>query len=130
MKTKTTEAMLSLLCCLGLLLTASCGGSGGGGGGATPAANPGAQLKVSAKAMSLDPQGTVLDKPITVEMPYSPNDLTELGLSAPSDLLVYKYDRTADSWEQVSGATVDSAKGVVMFSTDNLTLYRFAAETQ
>jgi hypothetical protein len=110
--------------CVVVVFAAGCGGDNGG---TTEPATPG--LKASARAMTLDPQGTVLEQPITVEMPFSPADLDELGIADASSLLVYEYDAAAGRWKEVQASTVDASRGVVVFTTSVLSSYRLGAKS-
>ena len=119
---------LSVLCLIlgALVLAAGCGGSSGSSG--APPAGP-VDVKVGSRAMSLDPQGTVLNSPVTVDMPYTTDDLDELGITDPGLLVVYQFNQAGGTWEKVGGSTVDQTQGVVRFSTTLLTMYRLAVET-
>ncbi len=108
-----------------LFLSAGCGGSTGG----TPSGGKTGEVQVTSRAMSLDPQGAVLNSPVTVAMPYTQDDLDELGIADPALLVVYQYDHAGGAWEKVDGSTVDQAQSVVRFSTTTMTMYRLAAET-
>lgn len=63
---------------------------------------------------------TTLNSSVTVSFPYNPTAVSKLGLK-PTDLLPKYYDTLTNTWQDVSGVTVNDTTHTITFSTSHFT---------
>ena len=105
------SATLLLTSCGAGVITSLLGSGGGGGGGSSPTAESTVQQALS-HGMSIEPQGTTLSVPMTVEMPYTAEDLTELSIEDPEQLVVLLQGQPA--LLVVAGTAAGAARSTVL----------------
>ena len=71
------------------------------------------------------PEGLVFNKPVTIKLPYTEEDLENAGVSDPQELDVYTFNTTTSTWELVEGPkTVDEENMLVMIDVTHFSIFQ------
>jgi len=71
------------------------------------------------------PEGLVFNKPVTIKLPYTEEDLENTGVSDPQELDVYTFNTTTSTWELVEGPkTVDEENMLVMIDVTHFSIFQ------
>jgi uncharacterized protein (TIGR02145 family) len=69
--------------------------------------------------VSLEPSGTIFQKPINISIPYDQNQ-------NPDSLKVYYFDESNSIWKSIPKISVDKAKQVIIAQTNHFTVFTAA----
>ncbi|MBI4846010.1 MAG: hypothetical protein HY810_06010 [Candidatus Omnitrophica bacterium] len=92
---------------------------------APPAAQ--ADLITIGEVIDFGPGGTVFDKSVTIELPYTDALLNGLQIAGEAALNIYYYNLATLRWEIVNGAVVDTMLNKVSVATDHFSMYVIGA---
>ncbi|CAD7781315.1 Beta-propeller repeat protein [Candidatus Methanoperedenaceae archaeon GB50] len=71
------------------------------------------------------PEGLVFNKPGTIKIPYTEEDLENAGVSDPQELNVYTFNTTTLTWELVEGPkTVDEENMLIMIDVTHFSIFQ------
>ncbi|AMM42197.1 hypothetical protein HS1_002415 [Candidatus Desulfofervidus auxilii] len=71
------------------------------------------------------PEGLVFNKPVTIKLPYTEEDLENAGVSDPQELDVYTFNTTTLTWELVEGPkTVDEENMLIMIDVTHFSIFQ------
>jgi hypothetical protein len=64
-------------------------------------------------SIDLGPDGTVMNKPLGIQIPYTDCALSDAGISDDTALRLYAYDKAARAWEEVSIQSIDRNNNIL-----------------
>ena len=71
------------------------------------------------------PEGLVFNKPVTIKLPYTEEDLENAGVSDPQELDVYTFNTTTSTWELVEDPkTVDEENMLIMIDVTHFSIFQ------
>ncbi|MFH2067505.1 MAG: Ig-like domain-containing protein [Pseudomonadota bacterium] len=79
--------------------------------------------KVIGRVLEFGPSGTIFLKPVTIQIPYTQEDLDAAGASSPDQLKIFNYNEDTDLWEEITVLSVDQANRKIICSVDHFSLY-------
>ena len=78
---------------------------------------------VIGKVLEFGPSGTSFLKPVTIEIPYTQEDLDEAGVTAADQLKILNYNEDEEAWEEIAITSVDEDNHMIICSVDHFSLY-------
>ena len=79
------------------------------------------------KVLEFGPSGTTFSKPVTIEIPYTQEDLDAAGVTAPDELKILNYNEDEETWEEIAITSVDQDNYKILCSVDHFSLYFLGA---
>jgi len=71
------------------------------------------------------PEGLVFNKPVTIKIPYTEEDLENAGVGDPQELNVYTFNTTTLTWELVEGPkTVDEENMLIIIDVTHFSIFQ------
>ena len=75
------------------------------------------------------PEGLVFNKPVTIKLPYTEEDLENAGVSDPQELDVYTFNTTTSTWELVEDPKiVDEENMLVMIDVTHFSIFQLGVK--
>jgi hypothetical protein len=71
------------------------------------------------------PEGLQFNAPVTLNIPYTQEDLDKAGITDPNQIDVYTFDTTTLAWEKLPGSkTVDANNRLIMIDVDHFSIFQ------
>jgi hypothetical protein len=81
------------------------------------------------KIVEFGPSGIDFYTPATIKIPYTDDELKDIGITDPNQLSVYTYNKTEGRWDSVPVVEVDQTNQILVCMVDHFSLYASVVDT-
>lgn len=73
--------------------------------------------------INLEPDGINFNNPLTIQIPYRDESLSDAGISDDTNLSLYYYDKSSNLWEEVNAISVNTENNIVTAELNHFSYY-------